>query len=385
MTPPLELSKIETNHLVEVIATVAANAPGLSPKEYFRDLVDRTTLQQSFRLQLSGIRGENPPFDARKLVNWALSKPVNPADPRYTTLGSFLQELLNDLDLSERSWIVALIFARNLYLDKGLLGGLRADYNVPDWSAKGGEEELEAEPGEEFEWWGPEADAELQSYDPPESEYLDVGELEKALLRAASVCRIEFNHIDRVGTGFLIAPNLVLTNYHVLKYTPGDDMDENGRQAVLYFGKVSLGEGKEAEGRKFSLVQTKPVLESSPVKELDFALLQVEDKVTSEPTIHPSPISLQVPAKKDALHILQHPRGKEMKLARSASGVVAVREDLGKVQYYTRAGLGSSGSPCYNKDWEVVALHHMELSVGLGVRREGILFKNIHEHISKYM
>jgi V8-like Glu-specific endopeptidase len=383
MSPLLNLAQIDIDHLVEIIAIQAANAPGIGPQGYFSDLVSRTNLKQNFKYQFSGVWTGNAPVDARKLVNWALSKAVNPADPRYTTLGSFLSEIMEDLDLTDQRWIAALIIANGLYLDPVLITQLRAAYNIPEKLT--GVNAIAVKSGPDFDWWGPNDELELQSLFQPESEYEDVGMLLKVIERAASVCRVEFSHMKRMGTGFLIAPNLVLTNYHVLKETPQEDLIENAKKAVLYFGKVSVGDGVEAEGKEFHLIGTDPVPASSPVDRLDYALLRVEEKIKTEESIQPSPFSIQLPVRKESLNILQHPNGKEMKLARSSNGVIEIREDLGRIQYYTKAEGGSSGSPCYNKDWEVVAIHHAERSIGLGVRREGLLFKAIHKEIKGYL
>jgi V8-like Glu-specific endopeptidase len=384
MSRSFQLSKSDTDHLVEIIAAQAANALGMGgPQGYFNDLVSRTNLKQNFKWQLAGVWGGNPLVDARKLINWALAKPVNPEDPRYTTLGSFLTEILEEVDLTDQRWIASLIIANDLYLAPDLKNQLKAAYNIPERSTA--PKQGVAEAGPDFDWWGPNDEVELQSWLQPEPEYEDVGMWMKVIERAASVCRIQFSHMERRGTGFLIARDLVLTNYHVLKEAPGEDLVENAKKAVLYFGKVSLGNGNEAEGKGFRLMAADPVPASSSVDQLDYALLRVEERIKSEKSVQPSPFSIELPVLKGALNILQHPMGKELKLARSNNGVTAIREDLGRIQYYTMAEGGSSGSPCYNKNWEVVALHHAERSSGFGVRREGILFKTIHEQIKTFL
>ncbi len=383
MSPLLNLTQVDMDRLVDIIAIQAANAPGIGPQGYFSDLVSRTNLKANFKLQFSGVWTGNPLVDARKLINWALSKAVNPADPRYTTIGSFLVEILEDLDLTDQRWIAALIVANGLYLDPVLTAQLRAAYNIPEKLT--GIKAIAVDSGPNFDWWGTTNEIELQSFLQPEPVYEDVGVLMKVIERAASVCRVEFSHMNRMGTGFLIAPNLVLTNYHVLKEIPEEDLIENAKKAVLYFGKVSSGDGIEAKGKEFHLIDTDPVPASSPVNLLDYALLRVEDKIKNEESVQPSPFSMQLPVKRESLNILQHPNGKEMKLARNSNGVIEVREDLGRLQYFTQAQCGSSGSPCYNKDWEVVGIHHAERSISIGVRREGILFKAIHEQIQGFL
>ena len=62
-----------------------------------------------------------------------------------------------------------------------------------------------------------------------------------------------------------------------------------------------------------------------------------------------------------------------MKVALSCNGVVDVDANSGKIQYVNKTAGGSSGSPCFNEDWELVALHHAERSRSFGSIREGIL------------
>jgi len=383
MSEAINLSKDDSVQLINLIVKRAVNTPGLLPQQYLQDLVDRTNWPDNRKLEFSGTWKGNPSYDTRKLITYALSQPVNPIDSRFTTIGSLLNEFINDVDLTGQRWVASLILSRNLYRDSKLLHDLMAKYNIPELSS-GGDATIE-EVGPDFEWWGTESEIEIQSWIKPEPEYEDVGVLMRIIERAASVCRIEIPQLNRVGTGVLIAPNLVLTNYHVLKYSAADELAENGKQMELFFGKVTLGDGHEAKGAKFKLVGDEPVLAYSSTDELDFALLQVEEKIKYEETIQASPYSLTTPAKKDELNILQHPGGKEMKLARNRNGVTAVREDLGLIQYYTLAAGGSSGSPCYNGNWEIVSLHHAERSLGSGVRREGILFTAIHKKIAEYL
>jgi endonuclease G, mitochondrial len=66
-----------------------------------------------------------------------------------------------------------------------------------------------------------------------------------------------------------------------------------------------------------------------------------------------------------------------MKLAPSANGIVGVYEDIGLVQYATRTLNGSSGSPCFDDNWQPVALHHAERAKTFGAIREGVLLEPI--------
>jgi V8-like Glu-specific endopeptidase len=70
-----------------------------------------------------------------------------------------------------------------------------------------------------------------------------------------------------------------------------------------------------------------------------------------------------------------------MKLALSASGITWIDPGNGKLQYTTKVASGSSGSPCFDANWNLVALHH----AGSRSKGEGILMSSIFEQIRKYL
>jgi endonuclease G len=210
----------------------------------------------------------------------------------------------------------------------------------------------------------------------------DVGFLMRAMERASSVCLVEVGATR--GTGFLVAPGLVLTNYHVLKFKPEDDIEANAKATVLRFGCFTSESGDASKGKEFKLVDER-ILAQSGVKALDFVLLKVEDKIRGEIAIRPAPLETALPAKKTALNILHHPGGDTMKLSTSGNGVTDVLAERGLIQYVTPAVEGSSGSPCFNDDWRVVALHHAQRSRGWGSVREGILIHTIQQQINNYL
>ena len=47
-----------------------------------------------------------------------------------------------------------------------------------------------------------------------------------------------------------------------------------------------------------------------------------------------------------------------MQLALDLQAVIKVNGNGTRVQYRTNTLGGSSGAPCFNKDWELVAMHH---------------------------
>ncbi len=61
-------------------------------------------------------------------------------------------------------------------------------------------------------------------------------------------------------------------------------------------------------------------------------------------------------AKDERVNIIQHPGGGYKQIALYHNVVVYQDENI--IQYLTDTQPGSSGSPVFNENWEVVALHH---------------------------
>ena len=58
----------------------------------------------------------------------------------------------------------------------------------------------------------------------------------------------------------------------------------------------------------------------------------------------------------DRVNIIQHPGGNQKRVSMYSNSVVFVGGN--KVQYLTDTEPGSSGSPVFDKQWNVAALHH---------------------------
>jgi len=373
---PLAISPDHKDTLVEVLARTASD-PFSTPQEVFRNLVASSHLPPLWTRALAGRWNGDPDIDARKLVDWAELKDVNSDDPRYTALGSVLLALLRKpLAPADIRTTAAIIHVDGLILDQTARAQFAMQYRIPFPSA--GEQPSGAY-GPEIDWLGPQSDVELQSFFRPDPPWLDVGFLRTAIARAAAVCLVENGSVT--GTGCLVAPTRVLTNYHVLCPKPGDDPAAAVANLVLRFGSFTVADGVSA-GKPFKPVT---LLDSSPPGKLDFALLEVDPKIQGEEEIKPAPISPGLPAAGAALNILHHPAGGGMKLSTSANGVTGVYEDRGYVQYATAAIGGSSGSPCFNDSWDMVALHHAQRARPVGSVREGILMRTICQQAKAFL
>jgi V8-like Glu-specific endopeptidase len=383
---PKPSTPFPTDIVVDIIARQAQDTP-VDPKQYFRYLVSRTDLPTKWKQDIAGVWTGSIPMDARRLVDFALSKGTNPENKSYTALGSILKVLLrDDLGLEDSATLAAIIVAYRQYRTNELLNELALRYQIPSAPVAN---IAAPDYGPDISWHGPTDDLELQSFFQEPPDFLAISFLKRAIQLAASVCKLDLPSLQRTGTGFLVTENLLLTNYHVLQYAPNEDIDANARDLILRFGYFSdtSGGGDVADGRMLKLADDNPIVDRSPINELDYVLLRVEDAImVGAGDIGPlKEFELNPPARYDNLHILQHPAGKTMQLAPSSNGVTSVDTNSNLIQYITRALGGSSGAPCFDEQWRLVALHHAERSKGFGKIREGVLFGPIYQRIRQYL
>jgi endonuclease G, mitochondrial len=231
------------------------------------------------------------------------------------------------------------------------------------------------------------SDLQLESFlSRPLSYEADLGQLCQGLqLAAKAVCKVSFSDRKATGTGVLIAPDLLLTNYHILSKQPisVDLLNDKAQTLVFEFDFVSAEQAIPVAPECFTVASAQPIVACSPPIQLDYVLLRLEPKIlNSRRPIQPKAIPLE---SRDSLSVVHHPAGTIMQVSLSASGVVQVSEKHSRVWYVNKTQKGSSGSPCFNRDWELVALHHAAMSRGFGSIREGILLSAILAEISGFL
>ncbi|MBS9394372.1 MAG: trypsin-like peptidase domain-containing protein [Dolichospermum sp. LBC05a] len=240
-----------------------------------------------------------------------------------------------------------------------------------------------------IEWLGTTEDIQLENWLQAEQDWYDAIFLKRAVENFASVCKVEIPSQNITGTGVLIAKNFVLTNYHVLTSEKQPDIYINAHDTILRFGY--LGSDSITE-KVFKLDREKPIVSSSPAEEgkLDYVLLQVEESIMQTNDIKPANYNgNNILVKGQGINILQHPKGETLKVSLTKDGITGVDEEKGLVEYVSRTDGGSSGSPCFDESWNLVALHHAQINRLFGaVRgsiRQGILFNSIYEEIKSYL
>jgi hypothetical protein len=172
--------------------------------------------------------------------------------------------------------------------------------------------------------------------------------------RERAVCRVDYPCETGQGTGFLVGSDLVMTNYHVLESFINQTRQPS--EVCCRFGfQMTSAAAQPEPGVSYQLADDWLVA-SSPVDQLDYALVRLRQQVpmaTDNATRSPlAPVTHQFETG-EAVFILQHPRTAPLKLA--SGGLV--KADERRVFYLANTLKGSSGSPCFDGNWRLVALH----------------------------
>jgi endonuclease G, mitochondrial len=151
------------------------------------------------------------------------------------------------------------------------------------------------------------------------------------------------------GTGFLVTPQLVLTNNHVL---------ENATIAGNSRMEFDFQEGADGKLRTSIFVHFDAAAFFVTDKALDFSLVALKGDVRSLAKVGFNGLSAEEGKVivGEYVSIIQHPSGERKQLALRENQIVDVLENF--LHYKTDTSPGSSGSPVFNDQWEVVALHH---------------------------
>ncbi|WP_329083995.1 MULTISPECIES: DNA/RNA non-specific endonuclease [unclassified Streptosporangium] len=185
------------------------------------------------------------------------------------------------------------------------------------------------------------------------NDLLPVGYLEGGAAAARAVGRVIVRdargRLAGYGTGSLVSPDLLLTNHHVLT-----DAHTAGRSGVEFDYQDGI-DGRPLPLQGFSLDPGRFFFAD---QELDFALVAVKAG-TGELARFGFNRLVAAEGKAivgDFVTIIQHPGGEKKQVALRENRIVDILESF--LHYQTDTEPGSSGSPVFNDQWEIVALHH---------------------------
>jgi V8-like Glu-specific endopeptidase len=177
--------------------------------------------------------------------------------------------------------------------------------------------------------------------------------------RCRAVARIGREATRGLGTGFLIKGSelskkfgsglVLITNAHVISNDP---------QVVAKYGSLLPDEAVitfEVLGKKKYKVEK--LLWTSPPYELDATILKL-DKPVNDPDMYPLAQALPIVQTSSRVYIIGHPAGGTLSLSLQDNALLDHQDPPGFIHYRTPTVGGSSGSPVFNRDWDLIGLHH---------------------------
>jgi endonuclease G, mitochondrial len=171
-----------------------------------------------------------------------------------------------------------------------------------------------------------------------------------------SIAYVEVNtpQASEVGSGFLVSPRLFLTNQHVIRNA------DAARGAQITFDR-EMDESGTPKPMTTYLLDPDTFALFSDEQDLDYALVAVGKLNSGSGLI--SDFGCCVLSDSPDRHVLgmnvniiQHPRGWP-KMISVRNNIMTYRTET-TLLYETDTDEGSSGSPVFNDDWDLVALHH---------------------------
>jgi len=177
------------------------------------------------------------------------------------------------------------------------------------------------------------------------SRLLMVSWLERGLWCSTAVCRLV--SASRIGSGFRVYNDLIVTNNHVIP-----DCQAVEAFSAEFFYEEDLNHIL----RKVVRVQLDPLRFWTSLQ-LDLTVIGADfshNPVNEQ--IHELTLQRSTPDIGDPVSIIQHPLGGPKQIALTSNEIINTHGHL--IHYVTDTLPGSSGSPVFNADWEVIAVHH---------------------------
>lgn len=216
----------------------------------------------------------------------------------------------------------------------------------------------------------------------------------------SQVCRIEIGGRAK-GTGFLVGPSCVMTNYHVMQ--PLFESGVAPSQVVVRFGYHGGG-GREvrlagawdvAHSPYAPFEATAPGTDVPAEDQLDYAVVRLDAPAGAAPADDKSSSNapergwIKLPEDSPSLLadapllIVQHPQGRSMEVAIETRGVDSFNANRTRVKHRVNTDGGSSGSPVFNFDCALVALHHAGDAAALPVFNEAVPINAIRKDLAR--
>ncbi len=170
---------------------------------------------------------------------------------------------------------------------------------------------------------------------------------------------------EKKGTGFLVGPRLLLTNAHVLDWS---DIGEESISQIVPHSVAEFDYEEQYDGSMQAVstfrLDSATLLLFSPWDVLDYALVALAPRANEgNSRIEDFGYNLLAGdvgkiSKGEPVFIVQHPNGLPKQVVLQNNRLIDRDDAVPYLTYEADTDIGSSGAPVFNRQWEVVALHH---------------------------
>ncbi|MEO1019899.1 MAG: N-acetylmuramoyl-L-alanine amidase, partial [Pseudomonadota bacterium] len=186
---------------------------------------------------------------------------------------------------------------------------------------------------------------------------LPIGFLDRGASAALAVARIRTSGRDFTGsdgawfgTGFLVAPNMLLTNNHVLNST------DVARRATVEFGLRDGPDGRTTAGATYSLDPSRLFVTSPAIGGLDYTFVHLAGDAHERFGFIGMQRGVFTAEKDERANVIHHPGGRPKRVSLQDNRVLDFDPQL--LHYTSDTEGGSSGAPVFDNTWRLIALHH---------------------------
>lgn len=187
---------------------------------------------------------------------------------------------------------------------------------------------------------------------------------QQMIQRERRVCQIRAGG-KAVGTGFLVAPRLVMSNWHVFESPHGSgQLGAPGGYSACFDFRAAEGHEPADPGIDVPFDAAAGYQDASHKLELDYVLLPLSREIGSEPMaggtkrgwLALGTRDFELP--KESCLVLQHPAGRTIEVAPGVVTQWLPGHEQAIYEHTAETEDGSSGSPCFAADWALLAMHH---------------------------
>ncbi len=178
--------------------------------------------------------------------------------------------------------------------------------------------------------------------------------LDRGAAACRAVARVAFRDGRAQGSGFLVSPRLFLTNHHVIG---------SAAAAASFCAEFDYELDRNDRQRDASRFAFDPAgfFETDERDDLDFTLIAIGERLSGPKRLSafgwcPLSGAGDKHALGEVANIVQHPDGRLKEVVLRENRLVSRLDTV--LHYVADTEPGSSGSPVFNNEWRVIALHH---------------------------